>query len=441
MRHEQRRRVSAQGQRHGCKATQRSRLCLRWWHLGVGGCHDGFKHRFCERIGRPQKWGVGGGIATPGSLRRRCTVRSAATRRTTARRAAESVEAYTRKVGRVVIASTIDGNTASYGGALPTDGVWHHQERDDLGQHIQQLLRGRCVRRRFAHDREQYDRIQRIRRRFRLSAPCTSAVLPPTARSSLQSSIIAKNTAGASNVEEDLYLARGHGVLSGADNLVMSTNIPIPPPGVITVTSDPKLGPLQFNGGATRTRALLPGSPALGEGQRQHDADARIRPARPRLPDERQAPAPTSRPTSARSSSIRSSSTVSSDVTGFVRSSRRAITRSDLTPGLERGTALLPFRARWSAAPWHEVVEIPLEFRPERFCPRRSGAQGGDARLDLIGPPSVPIDDVPAAAPVSRIRAQADVRNVRFPVRSRNSIPAAGRPITDRRPLSSATNC
>jgi hypothetical protein len=82
----------------------------------------------------------------------------------------------------------------------------------------------------------------------------------------LQSTIIAKNTAGPSHVEKDLYVASGHGVLSGANNLVMQTNILVPPPTVITVTSDPKLGPLQFNGGPTRTRALLPGSPALAKG-------------------------------------------------------------------------------------------------------------------------------------------------------------------------------
>ena len=52
---------------------------------------------------------------------------------------------------------------------------------------------------------------------------------------------------------------------AGTDNLVIASNVPSPP-GVITVTSDPKLGPLQFNGGWTRTHALLPGSPALGMG-------------------------------------------------------------------------------------------------------------------------------------------------------------------------------
>ena len=77
----------------------------------------------------------------------------------------------------------------------------------------------------------------------------------------LQSSIIANNSgAGA----KDLFF--GQGTLTGADNLVMSTNVASPPQGLITVTSDPMLGPLQFNGGFTRTHQLLPGSPALGAG-------------------------------------------------------------------------------------------------------------------------------------------------------------------------------
>jgi hypothetical protein len=82
----------------------------------------------------------------------------------------------------------------------------------------------------------------------------------------LQSSIIANNTAGAPNTPADLYVAAGHGTLAGADNLVIASNIVSPPPGVITVTTDPMLGPLQLNGGWTRTHALLPGSPALNVG-------------------------------------------------------------------------------------------------------------------------------------------------------------------------------
>ena len=82
----------------------------------------------------------------------------------------------------------------------------------------------------------------------------------------LQSSIIANNTAGAMDTPSDLSMMQP--VLSGADNLVIASSLS--PPGVITVTSDPHLGPLQFNGGTTRTHALLPGSPALGLGN--HDA-------------------------------------------------------------------------------------------------------------------------------------------------------------------------
>ena len=84
----------------------------------------------------------------------------------------------------------------------------------------------------------------------------------------LQSSIIANNTAGVTNTPDDLYLSVGFGTLSaaGLNNLVIASNIPSPPPGVITVTTDPMLGPLQLNGGWTRTHELLPDSPALGVG-------------------------------------------------------------------------------------------------------------------------------------------------------------------------------
>ncbi len=83
---------------------------------------------------------------------------------------------------------------------------------------------------------------------------------------SLHSAIIAKNTVG--NTDSDLYIVSGHGQLSGADNLVIATNIS-PPTGVITVMTDPKLGPLQLNGGRLATHALLRGSPAISQGN--HD--------------------------------------------------------------------------------------------------------------------------------------------------------------------------
>jgi hypothetical protein len=80
----------------------------------------------------------------------------------------------------------------------------------------------------------------------------------------LQSSIIADNTDGAANTPADVYIFPGFGSLAGADNLVIASNVS--DPAVITLTSDPKLGPLQFNGGRTRTHMLLPSSPALGKG-------------------------------------------------------------------------------------------------------------------------------------------------------------------------------
>jgi hypothetical protein len=78
----------------------------------------------------------------------------------------------------------------------------------------------------------------------------------------LQSSIIANNTVGA--VESDIgsYYAA---TVVGANNLIMAHSSRTQVPGD-TIALDPKLGPLQDNGGPTRTLALLPGSPAINRG-------------------------------------------------------------------------------------------------------------------------------------------------------------------------------
>ena len=81
----------------------------------------------------------------------------------------------------------------------------------------------------------------------------------------LDSTIVANNTDGLENSSSDLYLDPA--LLHGSKNLVMSSNLSFPPPGFITVSSDPKLAPLNFNGGSTRTNALLASSPALGQGK------------------------------------------------------------------------------------------------------------------------------------------------------------------------------
>lgn len=78
-----------------------------------------------------------------------------------------------------------------------------------------------------------------------------------------QSSIIANNAAGSPGVPADLHVVAGF--VQGLDNLVMSINGP-PPAGFVAVDTDPELGPLQWNGGRTRTRALARTSPAIGMG-------------------------------------------------------------------------------------------------------------------------------------------------------------------------------
>lgn len=86
----------------------------------------------------------------------------------------------------------------------------------------------------------------------------------PADQLTLQSSIIAGNSSGVDDVPSDIFSAPGVGVVFGAANLVSASNVW--PPGVFTVTSDPRLGPLQMNGGFTRTHGLLPDSPARGVG-------------------------------------------------------------------------------------------------------------------------------------------------------------------------------
>jgi len=58
--------------------------------------------------------------------------------------------------------------------------------------------------------------------------------------------------------------------LSGSNNIVMQSLIPYPF-GFVSSQGDPKLGPLQNNGGRTLTRMLSRGSPALGAGYNPSD--------------------------------------------------------------------------------------------------------------------------------------------------------------------------
>lgn len=83
----------------------------------------------------------------------------------------------------------------------------------------------------------------------------------------LYGTIVARNTS-----EDGLYAADLGGtsglIVTGSHNLVMASTITTP---ADTLTSDPLLGPLQFNGGNshTLTHALMPGSPAIDHGINQ----------------------------------------------------------------------------------------------------------------------------------------------------------------------------
>jgi hypothetical protein len=85
----------------------------------------------------------------------------------------------------------------------------------------------------------------------------------PLPKSIVQSTIIANNR--ASGVALDVGSLSGV-TLAGSNNLIMApqdgTRVPFD-----TIVEDPSLGPLQDNGGPTRTQAPLPGSPAINAGK------------------------------------------------------------------------------------------------------------------------------------------------------------------------------
>jgi hypothetical protein len=90
----------------------------------------------------------------------------------------------------------------------------------------------------------------------------SDAAVAVNANATIDSSIIAKNTTTAAGFA-DLYISgSGHG-LSGAHNLIVSSNFGLPD----NTAGDPQLTPLANHGGPTRTHALLASSPAVDRGQ------------------------------------------------------------------------------------------------------------------------------------------------------------------------------
>jgi hypothetical protein len=83
----------------------------------------------------------------------------------------------------------------------------------------------------------------------------------------IQSTIIAGNTSQDGLQASDLG-GSSQVDITGANNLIVASTLPVPPD---TISADPMLGPLQDNGGATMTHALLPGSPAVDHGNNVHN--------------------------------------------------------------------------------------------------------------------------------------------------------------------------
>jgi adhesin HecA-like repeat protein len=78
----------------------------------------------------------------------------------------------------------------------------------------------------------------------------------------IESSIVANNTC-AGSPHRDISGSVGIASVEGANNLVTSSNLPLPPD---TISVDPRLAPLVNNGGRTRTHALFDDSPAIDMG-------------------------------------------------------------------------------------------------------------------------------------------------------------------------------
>ena len=95
--------------------------------------------------------------------------------------------------------------------------------------------------------------------RFENSSTCGGA-LNWVGTIHLESTIVARNTCGKLPVDINVS-----SFIDGDNNLVMASNAFVLPPGTI-ISADPRLAPLANNGGPTKTRGLMSGSPAIDAG-------------------------------------------------------------------------------------------------------------------------------------------------------------------------------
>lgn len=170
--------------------------------------------------------------------------------------------AYAR-AGMTIFASTIDHNRASYGGGLFSRAS-SMLVNSTLSDNASDLLSGGW------YSRGESLSIWNSTIAFNHAnadtayGAITFRAADPTSPLDIRSSIVANNPVGANQTPGDIFIFTGSGVLTGADSLVIASNVS--DPSVIVSTEDPMLGPLQFNGGPTMTRLLQAGSPALNLG-------------------------------------------------------------------------------------------------------------------------------------------------------------------------------
>jgi hypothetical protein len=166
--------------------------------------------------------------------------------------------------GAALGASTISGNSGYYGGA-----VFSGAEATIVDSTISgNTSRGGDVVRILGNTQSVIANSTIARNHVEATTNAGAVYFGGTSPLIMKSSILGANTAGPANalLNADLYTTSGTLDANGRDNLVVASNVLAAPPGVITVITDPKLGPLQWNGGPTPTHQLLADSPARDVG-------------------------------------------------------------------------------------------------------------------------------------------------------------------------------
>lgn len=260
---------------HGNVALDLARVvgCTAWTDSGYahgGGVYASGKVQLIastisgNKVVAPAAYGLGGGISSRGLLSKYSSISHNIAYNGTGGLSVGGGALVYGTVG--IYHSTIDNNTGSNGSALVSNATTHVTNSTisyNVGGYAAVLVSsGNPLSLEIANSTVAFNV---------LNAPpsLAGAVVfngsQPSDSISLQSSIIANNTTSPGDTPADVYVRAGHGQLSGADNLVIASNV-VPPAGVITVTADPKLGPLQLNGGLLPTHSPLSDSPALGKG-------------------------------------------------------------------------------------------------------------------------------------------------------------------------------